>query len=89
MPRYIVLKNTLFLVGGSGLYLVVDENEQFRDDNFLKLQDTFTLKQMGGNRSGNSKSSGRSAKGEYDSGGSDIYKVVKLNGSMNTLCSWL
>ncbi|GJT63488.1 mitochondrial outer membrane protein porin of 36 kDa, partial [Tanacetum coccineum] len=42
---------------GIGLYLVVDEKEQFREDNFLMLQDTFTKqKQMGGNQSRNSKS---------------------------------
>ncbi|PWA56547.1 helicase superfamily 1/2, ATP-binding domain-containing protein [Artemisia annua] len=73
------LQHYVFPVGGSGLYLVVDENEQFREDNFLKLQDTFTKqKQMGGNQSGNSKSGGRIAKGGNASGGSDIYKIVKM-----------
>lgn len=73
------LQHYVFPVGGSGLYLVVDENEQFREDNFLKLQDTFTKqKQMGGNQSGNSKSGGRIAKGGNASGGSDIYKIVKV-----------
>ncbi|GKB10222.1 hypothetical protein Tco_0844145 [Tanacetum coccineum] len=72
--------NTLIPVGGSGLYLVVDEKEQFREDDFLRLQDTFTKqKQMGGNQSRNSKSSGRIAEGGNASGGSDIYKIVKLN----------
>ncbi|GJW33817.1 kinase-like domain, phloem protein 2-like protein [Tanacetum coccineum] len=62
-----------------GLYLVVDENEQFREDNFLKLQDTFTeQKQMGGSQSGNSKSSGRITKRGNASGGSEIYKIVKM-----------
>ncbi|KAD6794857.1 hypothetical protein E3N88_05753 [Mikania micrantha] len=73
------LQHYVFPMGGSGLYLVVDENEQFREDNFLKLQDTFTRqKQIGGNLSGNNKSSGRIAKAGNASGGSDIYKIVKM-----------
>ncbi|GKA88574.1 kinase-like domain, phloem protein 2-like protein [Tanacetum coccineum] len=52
------------------LYLVVDENEQFREDNFLKLQDTFTKQtQMGGSQSRNSKSIGRITKGGNASSG--------------------
>ncbi|KVH87955.1 hypothetical protein Ccrd_024697 [Cynara cardunculus var. scolymus] len=73
------LQHYVFPMGGSGLYLVVDENEQFREDNFLKLQDTFTKqKQTGANLGGNSKPSGRIAKGGNASGGSDIYKIVKM-----------
>nr|XP_043623960.1 DExH-box ATP-dependent RNA helicase DExH10 [Erigeron canadensis] len=68
------LQHYVFPIGGSGLYLVVDENEQFREDNFLKLQDTF-VKQ---NVAATSKSSGRIAKGGNASGGSDIYKIVKM-----------
>lgn len=74
------LQHYVFPMGGSGLYLVVDENEQFRDDNFVKLQDTFTKQNPGdGNRNGNAKGSGRIAKaGSAASGGSDIYKIVKM-----------
>lgn len=73
------LQHYVFPVGGSGLYLVVDENEQFREDNFVKLQDTFTKQKLGdGNRSGNAKANGRIAKGGTGSGGSDIYKIVKM-----------
>ncbi|XP_076910487.1 DExH-box ATP-dependent RNA helicase DExH10-like [Bidens hawaiensis] len=73
------LQHYVFPMGGSGLYLVVDENEQFREENFLKLQDTFTKqKQVGGNLSGSNKSSGRIAKAGNASGGSDIYKIVKM-----------
>ncbi|KAK1417049.1 hypothetical protein QVD17_26171 [Tagetes erecta] len=73
------LQHYVFPVGGSGLQLVVDENEQFREDNFLKLQDTFTKqKQIGGNHSGNNKASGRIAKAGNASDGSDIYKIVKM-----------
>ncbi|KAK3019827.1 hypothetical protein RJ639_005129 [Escallonia herrerae] len=73
------LQHYVFPMGGSGLYLVVDENEQFREDNFVKLQDTFSKQKQGdGNKSVNTKSSGRIAKGGNASGGSDIYKIVKM-----------
>ncbi|KAK1392047.1 DExH-box ATP-dependent RNA helicase DExH10 [Heracleum sosnowskyi] len=73
------LQHYVFPVGGSGLYLVVDENESFREDNYVKLQDTFAkTKQNDGNRSGNGKANGRIAKGGSGSGGSDIYKIVKM-----------
>ncbi|KAL0308332.1 UNVERIFIED_CONTAM: DExH-box ATP-dependent RNA helicase DExH10 [Sesamum radiatum] len=61
------LQHYVFPMGGSGLYLVVDENEQFKENNFLKLQDTF-----------NAKANGRIGKGGSASGGSDIYKIVKM-----------
>ncbi|KAD6794873.1 hypothetical protein E3N88_05769 [Mikania micrantha] len=83
------LQHYVFPMGGSGLYLVVDENEQFREDNFLKLQDTFTRqKQIGGNLSGNNKSSGRIAKAGNASGGSDIYKIVKVFSLSNVNLLW-
>ncbi|XP_027070815.2 DExH-box ATP-dependent RNA helicase DExH10 [Coffea eugenioides] len=73
------LQHYVFPMGGSGLYLVVDENEQFREDNFVKLQDTFTKQKLGdGNKSANSKGSGRIAKAGNASGGTDIYKIVKM-----------
>ncbi|KAL3533211.1 hypothetical protein ACH5RR_006732 [Cinchona calisaya] len=73
------LQHYVFPMGGSGLYLVVDENEQFREDNYLKLQDTFTKQKLGGgNKSVNGKGSGRIAKGGNASGGTDIYKIVKM-----------
>lgn len=73
------LQHYVFPIGGSGLYLVVDENEQFREDNFVKLQDSFTKQKQGvGSKSVNSKTSGRIAKGGNASGGSDIFKIVKM-----------
>lgn len=73
------LQHYVFPVGGSGLYLVVDENEQFKEDSFMKLQEAFTSKKtiMDGNKSGG-KASGRIAKGGTAQGGSDIYKIVKM-----------
>ncbi|XWS71035.1 hypothetical protein CRYUN_Cryun03dG0102100 [Craigia yunnanensis] len=73
------LQHYVFPMGGSGLYLVVDENEQFREDNFMKLQYSFIKQRLGDwNKSANGKSSGRTAKGGSASGGSDIYKIVKV-----------
>ncbi|PRQ37001.1 putative RNA helicase [Rosa chinensis] len=74
------LQHYIFPVGGNGLYLVVDENEQFKEDNFMKLQDNFSKQKVGdGHRSANGKGSGRIAKGgSAASGGSDIFKIVKM-----------
>uniref|UniRef100_A0A0E0IYU7 Helicase ATP-binding domain-containing protein n=1 Tax=Oryza nivara TaxID=4536 RepID=A0A0E0IYU7_ORYNI len=74
------LQHYVFPIGGSGLYLVVDEDGQFREDNFLKLQDTFTKQsnQVDGRKGGGPKASGRIAKGGSASGNSDIYRIVKM-----------
>lgn len=73
------LQHYVFPMGGSGLYLVVDEHEEFREDNFLKLQDTFTKQKVGeGSKFSNGKASGRIAKSGTASGGSSIYKIVKM-----------
>ncbi|KAK8500851.1 hypothetical protein V6N12_011498 [Hibiscus sabdariffa] len=39
--RPTLLQHYVFPMGGSGLYLVVDEHEQLREDNFMKLQYSF------------------------------------------------
>lgn len=74
------LQHYVFPVGGNGLYLVVDENEQFREDNFVKLQDTFSKQKIGesNNRSANGRAGGRMARERAASGGSDIFKIVKV-----------
>ncbi|KAF7115617.1 hypothetical protein RHSIM_RhsimUnG0051300 [Rhododendron simsii] len=71
------MQHYVFPMGGSGLYLVVDENDQFREDNFMKVQDSLA-KQGDGNKGANSKPSGRIARSGTASGGSDIYKIVKM-----------
>ncbi|XP_019446453.1 PREDICTED: DExH-box ATP-dependent RNA helicase DExH10-like [Lupinus angustifolius] len=70
------LQHYAFAMGGSGLYLVVDENEQFREDNFMKMEDTFVKKKLEGNKG--ARSNGRGGKGGSGGGGSDIYKIVKM-----------
>ncbi|CAN1323954.1 DExH-box ATP-dependent RNA helicase DExH10 [Linum perenne] len=73
------MKHYVFPRGGSGLYLVVDENEQFREDNFMKLQDSFSKDKIGEvSKMANGKASGRIAKSGNGPGGSDIYKIVKM-----------
>ncbi|GJN07285.1 hypothetical protein PR202_ga25105 [Eleusine coracana subsp. coracana] len=75
------LQHYVFPIGGSGLYLVVDENGQFREDNFVKLQDSFVKQnnQLDGRKGGGGpKASGRIAKGGSASGNSDIYRIVKM-----------
>ncbi|KAK9097581.1 hypothetical protein Sjap_023078 [Stephania japonica] len=74
------LRHYVFPMGGAGLYLVVDENEQFKEESFVKLQDSFARQKNSGegNRSGNGRASGRIAKGGSSTGGSDIYKIVKM-----------
>ncbi|KAG2560631.1 hypothetical protein PVAP13_8KG080900 [Panicum virgatum] len=74
------LQHYVFPIGGSGLYLVVDENGQFREDNFGKLQDSFSKQnnQLDGRKGGGPKASGRIAKGGSASGNSDIYRIVKM-----------
>ncbi|XP_049403170.1 DExH-box ATP-dependent RNA helicase DExH10-like [Solanum stenotomum] len=74
------LQHYMFPMGGSGLYLVIDENEQFREDNFLKMQDSFAKNKVGdGSNSANARVRGRIAKGGSTSGGvSDICKIVKM-----------
>lgn len=81
------LQHYVFPVGGSGLYLVVDENEQFKEGNFLKLQDTFNKQNSVDGKSANSKGSGRIAKNGNSSGGSDIYKIVKVSWLPRLPCS--
>lgn len=74
------LQHYMFPMGGSGLYLVIDENELFREDNFLKMQDSFAKQKIGdGNSANAAKVRGRIAKGGSTSGGvSDICKIVKV-----------
>lgn len=75
------LQHYVFPMGGAGLYLVVDEQEQFREDNFLKLSDTFSKQKVvtGTNKVSNGKGSGRIARAGNAPGGSDIYKIVKVS----------
>ncbi|KAJ3696285.1 hypothetical protein LUZ60_001662 [Juncus effusus] len=74
------LQHYVFPMGGNGLYLVVDENEQFKDENFVKVQETFSKQKISsdGNKNSGHKASARIAKGGTASNNSDTYKIVKM-----------
>jgi ATP-dependent RNA helicase DOB1 len=74
------LQHYVFPMGGSGLYLVVDENEQFKEENFLKLQDTFNKQkaQLSGKKISGYKATARISKGGSASSDSDIFRIVKV-----------
>ncbi|XP_038700399.1 DExH-box ATP-dependent RNA helicase DExH10-like isoform X2 [Tripterygium wilfordii] len=72
------LQHYVFPVGGSGLYLVVDEDEQFREENFVIMRETFLKKVGEGKKSANGTTSGRIMRNGTAPGGSDIYRIVKM-----------
>ncbi|KAL7411383.1 antiviral helicase [Mrakia frigida] len=75
------LQHYLFPAGGDGIYLVVDEKSQFREDNFQKAMGG--LAAMDGEdpanpNGGKGKMKGKTKKGAQKGGVSDIYKIVKM-----------
>lgn len=86
------LQHYAFPVGGSGLYLIVDEKGQFREDSFNKLVMSFEKESLqedglsspggGGRGMGRGGRGGRGGKGRGSAGGTnggmDIYKIVKM-----------
>uniref|UniRef100_A0A0C9RKJ1 TSA: Wollemia nobilis Ref_Wollemi_Transcript_13665_3749 transcribed RNA sequence n=1 Tax=Wollemia nobilis TaxID=56998 RepID=A0A0C9RKJ1_9CONI len=83
------LQHYAFPIGGSGLYLVVDEKEQFREDNFMKVQealskkntdDALTPAKNGLGPHVNARGGTKGSRGGNNSGGggSDIYRIVKM-----------
>ncbi|KZW01328.1 antiviral helicase [Exidia glandulosa HHB12029] len=74
------LQHYLFPAGGEGIYLVVNEKGEFREDNFQKAMGM--LLDKGGEDPANA-ASGRNKKGKTKTGGekkaqSDISKIVKM-----------
>ncbi|KDQ16614.1 hypothetical protein BOTBODRAFT_106714 [Botryobasidium botryosum FD-172 SS1] len=73
------LQHYLFPAGGEGIYLVVNEKSEFREDNFQKAMGMLAEKQ---GEDPASASSGRNKKGKTKKGGqkgqADIYKIVKM-----------
>lgn len=80
------LQHYLFPAGSEGIYLVVDERSNFREDNFQKAMAALAAGQGEDPADPNS---GRNKKGKTKKGGamkggvSDIYKIVKLIMSRN------
>ncbi|TYJ58170.1 hypothetical protein B9479_000994 [Cryptococcus floricola] len=75
------LQHYLFPAGSEGIYLVVDEKSNFRDDNFQKAMASLA---QGQGEDPADPNSGRNKKGKTKKGGamkgetSDIYKIVTL-----------
>jgi ATP-dependent RNA helicase DOB1 len=95
------LQHYAFPVGGSGLYLVVDEKGQFKEDSFMRLNETFSREKVvvdginspntpGGRGGRSGRSRGGGGRGRGDRGGtgssSDIYKIVKVRILLRLCC---
>lgn len=76
------LQHYLFPAGSEGIYLVVDERANFREDNFQKAMAALAAGQgedSGSADAGKGRKGGKTRKGGAMKGGvSDIYKIVKL-----------
>ncbi|KAH9913833.1 antiviral helicase [Fomitopsis serialis] len=74
------LQHYLFPAGGEGIYLVVNEKSEFREDNFSKAMGM--LQERQGDDPADPKSGkgrkGKSKKGGDKKGSSDIQKIVKM-----------
>ncbi|CAO2169732.1 unnamed protein product [Urochloa humidicola] len=78
--RPTALEHYVFPVGGSEMHLIIDEDGQLREDNFVKLQDTFTKQHnhLDERKGGGPKASGRIAKGGSASRRSNIKTIAKM-----------
>ncbi|KAG0215055.1 ATP-dependent RNA helicase mtr4 [Mortierella sp. NVP41] len=79
------LQHYLFPSGGEGIYLVVDEKGQFREDNFNQALAAIVEGNPKGKKNGKSNPNNHSNKGKgvdrqdnSTDGPSDIYKIVKM-----------
>ncbi|KAL1408467.1 ATP-dependent RNA helicase mtr4 [Vanrija albida] len=75
------LQHYLFPAGSEGIYLVVDERANFREDNFQKAMAALTAGQgedSADPNAGRGRKGNKTRKGGAMKGTSDIYKIVKL-----------
>lgn len=73
------LQHYLFPSHGSGIYMVVDEKSNFREDNFQKAMGSLGAKM--GDDPGQLVKTGKNNKinkGKDNGGGSDIYKIIRM-----------
>ncbi|KAJ3564510.1 hypothetical protein NP233_g8252 [Leucocoprinus birnbaumii] len=77
------LQHYLFPAGGDGIFLVVNEKGEFREDNFSKAMGK--LQELSGDDPADSKAGGKGKKGKIKKGGamgtkgpSDISKIIKM-----------
>lgn len=64
--------------GSDGLFMVVDEQSTFREDNFQKAIASMTETAVDGKGTGGSKAGGQAKKENRGGEGSDIFKIVKM-----------
>lgn len=72
------LQHYLFPANGDGIYLVVDEKSNFREENFQRAMACITNQEGEDPASVNSRKGGKSWKGGVHDNKSDIYKIVKM-----------
>lgn len=76
------LQHYFFPAGADGIYLVVDENGTFREDNFQKAMTTIEEKKGADPADMNAKQKGHGKNKKTNKGGkqegSDIYKIVRM-----------
>uniref|UniRef100_A0A4W6CC60 Exosome RNA helicase MTR4 n=1 Tax=Lates calcarifer TaxID=8187 RepID=A0A4W6CC60_LATCA len=72
------LQHYIFPAGGDGLHLVVDENGDFREDNFNTAMQVLRDAGDSGSSSGGGKWDPRGRKGGGTKGPSSVFKIVKM-----------
>ncbi|KAE8284944.1 hypothetical protein D5F01_LYC16389 [Larimichthys crocea] len=72
------LQHYIFPAGGDGLHLVVDENGDFREDNFNTAMQVLRDTGDSGGSSGGGKWDPRGRKGGGTKGPSSVFKIVKM-----------
>lgn len=70
------LQHYVFPSGGDGLYMVVDENSKFKNENFTKA--VAAISQADTNDTSKSKGKKGSKQGSKESEDSDIFKIIKM-----------
>ncbi|KAH8828403.1 rRNA-processing arch domain-containing protein [Flagelloscypha sp. PMI_526] len=72
------LQHYLFPAGAEGLYLVVNEKGEFREDNFTKAMGKLSMGEDPADPNSGKGKKGKTAKGGDKKGSSDITRIIKL-----------
>ena len=70
------LQHYVFPSGGDGLYMVVDENSKFKNENFTKA--VAAISQADTNGASKSKGKKGTKQGSKEDEDSDIFKIIKM-----------
>ena len=76
------LQHYVFPVGAEGLYLVVDENGVFKEENFSRALGVFSANNTGRDAQSNAKQPKKSSQSKF-AHESDLYRVIKMITSKN------